>query len=456
MFSKLSFIFLCAFAVIGAQQLLSLEKAISLAVEKNEKSLLASEGIEIAKGHKREQLGKMFPSISLTGGWTKINDDLEIDLNGIRDAMIYLHSAPPNGVGTLPAAVLEQRLPSFSKKVQNDNFWNAAVQAQWAIFTGGRLWSQYKAASGEETVAEAKRNAVVGGLAKETALRYFSLMLVEANKKVQEENLASINTHFENAKKLQDAGQIANTERLRAEVALAEAQMNLQDAKRNAEIARLALANSINADTNFTIIAEWKKIEPPSLATIAGAALEGNPNLKQIASEESRAKNGVSAASGEWFPAVALFGMKELYTRDLTVLQPDWAFGVKAEWNLFSRTTTLGKRSAAKAQVRALNYMGEAAARDIKLGVEKYLREWSAANEKLETLEKTENLARTAFNAQELAFSAGMATGLDVIDARFALSRVQLAKMATYFETYKAFAELQDLCGNAEEIGRNW
>ncbi|MDR1830844.1 MAG: TolC family protein [Candidatus Fibromonas sp.] len=451
-------IFLAALSAIclyaQTAQPLTLKNSIELAIGKSEKLSAANEAVNMAKGKKTEARGKMLPSISLSGGYTRINDDLEIDMNEIRSAMIYLHSSPPTGIGTIPSQMLEAGLPSFTKRMQNESFWNATAQAQWTIFAGGRLWSGYKAATNEEITAEARKNTVQGEVAKETAMRYFNCKLAESVKDVQEQNLQTISQHFENTKKLEEAGQIALAERLRAEVALAEAKRNLEDAKRNAGLAKLALSNSIKSDTNFTLEFSWKKLDAPAEPQVfTEKILSKNPLLQQIKSEENRALSGLSANRGEWMPAIAAFGMRELYTNDLTLLQPAWAVGIKAEWNLFSGGTTLGKYQTSKAQARSLNYLQGQAKRDLELLAEKYLREWNSANEKLESLEKTEDLAQESLRAQTKAYAAGMATGLDVIDAQFALSRVALAKYASYYEAYSAIISLQELSGEAETLG---
>ncbi|MDR2732740.1 MAG: TolC family protein, partial [Fibromonadaceae bacterium] len=148
MFRKTVFLTALFAFCLYAQAPLSLKNAIDIAMSKNEKLLATNEAVNYAKGHKTEARGKMLPSVSLSGGYTRINDNLEIDLNGIREAMIYLHSPP---LGAVPPQMLEQNLPNFTKRVQNESFWNATAQAQWTIFAGGRLWSGYKAANSEET-----------------------------------------------------------------------------------------------------------------------------------------------------------------------------------------------------------------------------------------------------------------------------------------------------------------
>ncbi|MCL2284086.1 MAG: TolC family protein [Fibromonadales bacterium] len=412
---------------------LTLKNSIELAISKNEKLLSANETANMAKGKKTEARGKMLPSVSLSGSYTHINDnlDLEVDLSKM----------------IIP-------MPNLTQRIQNENFWNATAQAEWVIFAGGRLWNGYKAAGHEENTAEIRKNAVKGEVAKETALRYLNCKLAQSVKEVQEQNLQTISLHFENAKKLEEAGQIALAERLRAEVALAEAKHNLEDAKRNAGLAKLALANSIKSDTNFTLEFSWKKTEPPAETQhLTEKIFSKNPLLLQIKSEENRALSGLSSDKGLWMPALALFGMKELYTKDLTILQPAWALGVKAQWNLFNGGISMGKYQASKAQARSLGYLQEQAKGDFELLAEKYLREWRTANEKLKSLEKTEELAQESLRAQTKAFAAGLATGLDVIDAQFALSRVALAKYASYFEAYSAIISLQELCGEAETLG---
>ena len=411
---------------------------------------VAEAQVELSEGEANIARSRFFPEISLTARATRINDPLTIDLDEIRTAMIGLHSPP---YGTLPAAALEQQLPHFKKAVQKEQFYNAAVNVQFPIFTGGRIWAGYKA--GRENVDSYKENLnlVKNSIALETCERYFGLSLANEVVLLQENTQAILSEHVEKAKKLYDNGQIALAERLRAEVALAEAERDLEDAKRDRSLARLALVNTIGGDTSVVPVTELKDVKIPSdMETLRKKAEENHPGLKRLEIENKRARRGVSAARGEWFPVLAIFGKRELYTKDLTLLEPDWAVGINMQWDIFQGGSSAGKIAAAKSLQRTVSAQREKASSDIRLLLEKRFREFEHAKGRLQSLGKTDELAKESLRAQQSAFDSGLATSLDVVDAQLALTRLGIAKLKAKYDANIALAGILEATGEIQNV----
>jgi hypothetical protein len=182
-------------------------------------------------------------------------------------------------------------------------------------------------------------------------------------------------------------------------------------------------------------------------------AKDQHPGLRQLRTERKRSQDAVSAARADYYPTVALFAYKELYTKDLTILEPEWAVGAKMQWDLFKGGETRSKVSNAKALDRSLASMEEQTLDNIDLLVEKRWREMDHAKGRLASLVKTRELADEALRSQTKAYEAGLATGLDVVDAELALSRLQVADLKAHYDAVVAWLGLLEACGEVANAG---
>lgn len=347
----------------------------------------------------------------------------------------------------------------FRMKVQDDVFFNARLTAIWPIFTGLKIYSAYDAAKENVNAKKAAFDMAQNTILMDVATKYFTLRLAEELTVLRESTKKNLEEHLARSKKLEEGGQISKAERLRAEVALAEAENALEDSYRDQTLARLALASLLHTDTNITAITPVLAPEQTlAMEEFKQLAMDRHPGLRQLRTERKRSQDAVSAARADYFPTLALFAYKELYTRDLTLLEPDWAVGAKMQWDLFKGGETRSKVSNAKALDRSLSSMEEQTMDNIGLLVEKRWREMEHAKSRLESLKKTRELAEEAHRSQTLAYEAGLATGLDVVDAELALSRLQVADLKAHYDAVVAWLGLLEASGevvNAGEMLKN-
>ncbi|MBR5413741.1 MAG: TolC family protein [Fibrobacter sp.] len=342
----------------------------------------------------------------------------------------------------------------FRMKVQDDVFFNARLTAIWPIFTGLKIYSAYDAAKENVNAKKAAFDMAQNTILMDVATKYFTLRLAEELTVLRESTKKNLEEHLARSKKLEEGGQISKAERLRAEVALAEAENALEDSYRDQTLARLALASLLHTDTNITAITPVLAPEQTfGMDEFKQLAMDRHPGLRQLRTERKRSQDAVSAARADYFPTVALFAYKELYTRDLTLLEPDWAVGAKMQWDLFKGGETRSKVSNAKALDRSLSSMEEQTMDNIGLLVEKRWREMEHAKSRLESLKKTRELAEEAHRSQTLAYEAGLATGLDVVDAELALSRLQVADLKAHYDAVVAWLGLLEASGEVVNAG---
>lgn len=487
---------------------ITLSEAINMAKSGNPQIRAEKAKVDMAESGQSEAFSRFMPQLTLSASVTKINDPIYIDLNQIRSGMIQVHGAEAyqsyysqyysdyykqyyeqayqaaiaqgadeaTATATAKQAAdkagdqagtkagteaqrqteekLDEALPSFEKKVQDDVFFNARLTAIWPIFTGFKIYSAYDAAKENVNAKKAAFDMAQNTILMDVATKYFTLRLAEELTVLRETTKKNLEEHLARSKKLEEGGQISKAERLRAEVALAEAENALEDSYRDQSLARLALASLLHTDTNLTAITPVMAPEQTfGMEEFKQLAQDRHPGLRQLRTERKRSQDAVSAARADYYPTVALFAYKELYTRDLTILEPEWAVGAKLQWDLFKGGETRSKVSNAKALDRSLSSMEEQTMDNINLLVEKRWREMEHAKSRLESLKKTRELAEEAHRSQTLAYEAGLATGLDVVDAELALSRLQVADLKAHYDAVVAWLGLLEASGEVVNAG---
>ena len=504
---KRYFAFILSSCVAANATALSLQDALDMAMANNSKIKAEKAKVDIAQSGEDEAFARFLPTVSLSAGITKINDPINIDLGRLSDvagaaaySKAYLSTyngaytkAYQEAVSKAVAAGMDETTAKayvesksadiwsgvvnskdandaavqnaekygsaaenadFNMKVQDDWFFNARLTVVWPIFTGLKIYSAYDAAKENVNARKAEFEMAQNTVLMDVATKYFTLRLCEELVGMRESTKKDLEEYLNRSKKLEEGGQISKTERLRAEVALAEAENAYEDALRDQSLARMALASLLHTDTSLTATTP---VESPegirSMDEFKALAVEKHPGLRQLRIERKRNQNAISAARADYFPTIALFGYKELYTRDLTILEPEWAIGAKLQWDIFKGGDTRAKVSSAKAMDRSLGSLEEETIDNLKLLVEKRWRELEHAKGRLASLVKTRELAVEALRSQNKAYEAGLATGLEVVDAELALSRLQVADIKAHYDAVIAWLGLLEAAGEVSTAG---
>ena len=402
-------------------------KAARARVEKSEYEQSATQGL-------------YFPEIWIEASHTRMNDDIGIDLNDIRSVIGTLHGMDP------------AMLPSFELDVQTADFSNADIRLSWMIYTGGKIQAANRAAVFR--VADTREQLLYKQsiLTTELAKRYYGYILSMEAENVHLQLLKDMEKHLDQAKKLEENGMLSHAERLHAQVAYADASRQYKRSQRSTRIALAGLNNTLSRNGPITPVSRLfliQKIAP--LETYMARAEKYNHMLKQIAAQKKMTIENYNIQKAEHLPAIYFFGNYELYQADLTVLEPDWAAGIGATFSLFEGFSDTNKIKMAIKQKQNVAYIEQKARQDIKTLVEKKHHELMMEIEQVNALKASMAFARENVRVRERAFQAGMAASLNVVDARLALSKVNIETLNALYGFDVALAQLLEICGLSEE-----
>lgn len=424
---------------------------------KNDTLAAARANVEQAK-HKRDAAKDLYlPEIGISASYLYLDDEVTLSPEDILEstpagdqlAPIIAGIAGSSGVS---AAELNSGLTSTI--AERDNI-TSSIQAQWPIYTGGRIDAAQDIAAGKLGEAGHQLEKKLEEQFENLARYYFGVVLAKKVLDTKADVEAGLKKHRDNAILLEKQGQIARVERLQAEASYDRAMVERRKAGRELKIARLALTRLLKsaepvrpADTLFV-----NETIPP-LSPFLDKTLAYYPGLGVLESKKEQATGLIAVEKGKYFPTVAVFGNYSLYEEDdlATKLVPDWIVGVGISIPLLERSGRSGNLAAAKSMVRQIDALKLQAQSDLSVLVEKSYHQAEQALEEYEGLESSLKLAEETVELRVKAFKQGLSTSLDVVDAELFRSSIKTQRAVASYNYVTTLAKLYAMSGQLDNF----
>ena len=464
----------------GGAQPLTLRGAVAQALLRNERIRQYEERLRQKDCQNLEAWGNFLPTVSITASATHLNDPLEIDLAPLRQAMISLQSANQaefanaynrmaGGAGltaaqraavtATAAAALNNALPPFVETLKEQDYRTATVTAVQPLFLGGKLIAAKRYASAEQSAASIELDRMRHEVIQEVTTQYLGVVLLTGIVHARQNVLDGMRRHQHDAHRLQQEGLIAAHQALRADVAVAEAERNLQDDENRRDLALLALRNSIGLAEDLPVdVQDSLTFHPmPDRAdSCLALALRDQPALRLIAEKRTAASQKFNAERAEFLPQVAAFGKYEMYPQYLSALEPRWAVGLQVSLNVFNGGRKYARLQAASHLEDEVDHIDADARRSVRLLVRKDFTDLRNARVRYTTLASNISLAEENLRLMNARFQTGLGTSLDVIDARLLLEKNEVERLQSLYDYYRSAVALATVTGAPERFVEQW
>lgn len=443
-------------------RLLSLDQAISMALDRNP-AMLAAES-SVAAAHLNLQAAKAlrFPQINAVGNYTYLGKDIAINANHIKQNFSYaaedlIGSAVNSGLISQQAASLLQgalgAVSSFdlSYTIQPRSLGFVGGEVTLPIFLGGRISVANRAARLDKSIAEGESDQQRNSLISELIERYFAVTLATQVLAARISAAEGIKRHYDDAVAMEQQGMLSQSERLYVEYKLVESERQRQDAESDLALARSALKNSLSTSLDFlpaTAMFVCDSIE--SAEYYKSLAESHNPQLSQVSDKVRLALEAVRLQRAEFFPQVALSAVGTAYEYQLSDLLPRWAVGIGVSFKIFDGLGRERKYAAAKQTHQQALHLQEKARSDVAMLVESLCNTLDNCRNNLISIDSSINYARDYLRMQQVAFSAGWISAADLIDAELELTKslTQQAEAAYMYDV--TLARLLESAGISE------
>lgn len=394
------------------------------------------------------------PKVTIGANYTHLDSDVTVSGKQLLDSAGNTVPAIPPALGPALAPILSS-LGSVTSTITEQDIFTSSIRAIWPIFTGGRI-------SAAQSAAEGKTDEAKSQLAMETQARYedlskFYFSVVLAKEVVQTRKLVEqgLTTHRDNALKLEQQGQIPRVERLQAEAALDKAIVERKKAQKSLEIAQTALSEILN---------QTEMVEPrshlftnsslPPLDAFVEQTLATYPGLDLLNAKEKQASSLIKAEKGKYYPEVYLYGDYSLHEDDslASQMKPDWLVGVGVSVPLIDNSGRSENVKAAQSAVNQIKYLRAQAQQDLSVLVKKTYLEAQQAHEEVSGLNSSVALAKENLRLREKAFTQGISTSTDVVDAQLYLASIHTQQAAASFNYLISLAKLLALSGQMNDF----
>jgi len=384
------------------------------------------------------------PSVTLGANYTRLDHAIKV--------------VPSEVVASMPIDNINQALGLnisnidglFTSTLTERDIFSSSIRALWPIYTGGRI-------NAAQNIAKAQKDEAIHLLAMKQQAKfedlvkyYFAVVLSKQVLQTRVDVEQGLKIHFEHAQKLEQQGQINKLERLQAQASFDKARVDRKKSLRDLEITQIALSRLLKinklAEPNTNLFIN-KAL--PSMDQYIDKTLSGYPGLKILDAKKKQAGGLIKVEKGKYYPEVYLYGNYNLYEEDNLAAQivPDWEIGIGISIPILDTSGRSGKTKAAHSAVMQVNYLRAQAVQDLSLLVEKTYREANQSLEEYNGLASSLELAHENLTLRSKAFSQGLSTSMDVIDAQLFIASIKTQRLAASYKYVISLAKLLAVSG---------
>jgi len=426
MFILLSVSFCSAQMPIGTPKTLTLNDAVTIALQRNLDVVQAANNVDAASSTRLAGYGSYLPSLSASAGWGRSQTETPIDST----FSPYANRNIATGGSSLTTG------------------YTAGLNLNYTIFDGlNREMNLSKSISGK-AIADQTYLRTKQGIVYEVQASYLTVLRNEQLVHVNEENLKREQKQLEQIEESNRVGSLAIGDVYRQQSAVATDEFNLINAQNTYDKSIADLLSLIGLDVrddyqiaDTTVPTEVDSVEFSQLPSLGKfeefrkQALDARPDY-QVASENLNSKSySVVSAWGHYLPGVNAYAGYNLNAPVVSQLSnnKDYTWGLKLSWTLFDGFQTNEGVQNAKVQKRNAEISLKQTERIVSVDVKKALLDLGASQRQYEASVKGVTSATQDRRVAEERYHLGAGTIIDLQTANANFVNAQANKVnATY------------------------
>lgn len=357
--------------------------------------------------------------------------------------------------GYLPAVVstglAREREHQTDSRLRNEDY-NASVRVVQNVYTGGAVTSQNAIARLNLERQELELQAISNRVAMDVRIAFNELLLNRAKIRVREQSVGVLEDELKTQRERLGAGLVGQLNVSRAEVALANEQPELIDARTQLKNSYLRLGELLGMDAStdkspFEIagMLQYQPRHPDLNESLARADTE-RPEIKAREKEIEIEDRQADFDRSEVRPRFEVFSGYEAYNeRDPAIgheFNHGYVFGLNAHWHIFDGFATKGRLQATRARREAAVQTLQATRLSVASEVRSAFLDLEQARQVLESATKNVQTADESLEIAKANFSAGLGTQLDTLQAASDVTRTRTTRLAAIYQHNVALARL--------------
>ena len=338
--------------------------------------------------------------------------------------------------------------PDSANVILEDQVIRPTVSVLMPLYTGGLTSSAKEVAS-----IKAQRSQL--NTQQQQDLQCFELIQAYFNAQLQKQlldssrsNFNAMQTHYNNALKLEKQGFISKGQRMQFEVAKNNAQRIYQNAEANLRSSLFQLNNLLQSSqiTELSTPLFVNSTQSQSLNSLLKTYQDQSSLIRKMKMDTQLANANVKAQSAAKKPNLFAFGEYSLDEKQ------NWIVGVVARYNLFSGVDKNKNIQAAELQRYASELMTERSKQEIENIIYKSYSEVTTAQQSHQLLQQNMKAAQENLRIQTLSFKEDMGTATQVVDAQNALTGLKSEMALNAYKYVMSLAALLQSHGSINQF----
>jgi outer membrane protein TolC len=368
--------------------------------------------------------------------------------------------------GYLPSVIssgfADKRQTQTDTRLRQEDY-SASVRALENVYTGGAVSNQVGIA---ELMIEKQRcelEEVRNKVAMDVRVGFYDVLLNRAKVRVRENSVRALGEEVKTQEERLRAGIVGTLNVGRAQVALANEQPELANAKTQLTNSYLRLGELFGIDfrsnpdqPRFEVAGQLQYAAlHPDLNECLGRADVNRAEIKARQIDVEIEDRQYLVDRSELRPHVQVFSGYEVYNERDPLVGPEfnhgYLVGVNATWHLFDGFATKGRMQATHARREAAVAALEGARRSVASEVRSAFLDLQQGENVLETETKSVQTADESLEIAKTNLAAGLGTQLDILQAASDVTRTRTTRLSAIYLHNVALARLARACGSTPE-----
>jgi outer membrane protein len=432
-----SFIILCFISnFVSAEEPLTLEASIDIALKNSLTIHSAKEGIDAATAQRREAVTGFLPKFNTSYSYTRLNEAPFTRFQGLPAGFPI-----PNGVEIIAGT---------------QNNYNWAIEARQPLFAGGGIIANYQASRIGEDAARMEETAKQQDVVRDVKVAYFDILRAQRIMETAQQSVEMLTAHRDVADNYFKVGMIPKNDLLHAEVELANGKQDLTRAQNSVELTRArfntVLKRKIYTPVQIVDVLKYQPIEK-QLDECLAIALKNRPELKISILKVQQAEKLVRLAQSEYLPTISLVGNYTRFADNPSVSGSDfkdaenWYVMGVASWNFWEWGRTKFRVDASRARENQALDAAKELNDQIALEIKNAYLILQDAQQQITVSQKVIEQAEENFRITQERFKERIATSTDVLDAQTLLTRAKAQYANALGDSHIGYAQLERAMG---------
>ena len=403
--------------IIKKGELLTLDRAISIAVERHPNIIASRNSVDAAQSRVGQARANYYPQLDMSAGYSRVK----------------------------PASASQ----AFNAGSSSFNQYVASLSLSQNIYDFGTTKTQIDIQSFNLEASRDDLGSTTDTIIFNVKQAYFNVLKTRRTRDVAEETVSQFVKHLDQAKGFYEVGTKPKFDVTKAEVDLSTAKLNLIRAENAQRVAITSLNNALGIQDAPEYMVE-DNLSFQKYAITFGEAIErayaNRPDLKAVVSRRIAAEKAVALAEKGYYPFLTgTAGYSR--TGESFPLQNSWSVGATLSFPIFSGYLTKNQVAEARANLEVAKANEEAFRQNIFLEVKQDYLGLAEAEERVANTELTVKQATENLDIANGRYAAGVGNPIEVTDAEVSLSNAKTEYIGALYDYRVSRASIEKALG---------